>query len=228
MKRREFIAALIALTGNSLLARDLGAIQSPSQLEWQTFVRKITSLANKAALSEITESEMIKQGLDYLHMLDVNSESFATAVNDAVETGNRYWLWQRLIKKTNINGGILNIDKQQNVQLHDHPGATGLLRIISGEAEVWQYDKVRTSNNTAELKQVSRRILRAGDTAVVTPQYGNIHGLRSVSSECRMLDFFIPPYQTQQRTWFEPISKHWQDESLISCRTISQQSYMKA
>jgi len=135
------------------------------------------------------------------------------------------------MKAENINGGILNIDNKQVVQLHDHPGATGMVRIISGEVEIWQFDN--STDNAAtqdinELTRVSRNILRAGDVAVLTPDNGNIHALRSISKTCSMLDFFIPPYEKSQRNWFEPLEDNWFDKEKILCRRISQHVFMAA
>ena len=142
------------------------------------------------------------------------------------------------------HGGILNIDSEQLVQLHDHPGAIGMVRIISGEAEVWQFDEVRhhgvdkkqaagaeqadAGQSIAELVRVSHKILRPGDTAVLTPDRGNIHALRSVTKKCRMLDFFIPPYQRSQRNWFEPLAGNWSDMEKISCLKVPQNIYTMA
>jgi quercetin dioxygenase-like cupin family protein len=140
-------------------------------------------------------------------------------------------MWQRLIKEKNLNGGILTIERDQLVQLHDHPGATGILRIISGETEVWQFDELTQKQNTdgtAELALVSHEILKPGDMAVLNPESGNIHALRALSNECSMLDFFIPPYQRSQRSWYRPLDEDWFNRDKISCRKIPQDDYMDA
>jgi len=201
---------------------DAGAI------DWPVFQQRMHALAEAQAASSIDQQALVVRGLK-----DISSPQFMVAVDAAYETGNRYWLWQRLVKEQNINGGILNINSAQLVQLHDHPGATGLLRIISGEVEVWQFDEpadpgAATSEELRELTRVSRKVLRAGDMAVLTPEKGNIHALRSISEECRMLDFFIPPYAASQRNWYQPQSENWFDKERILCRKIPQHAYMNA
>lgn len=206
-------------------------------LGWSEFEQKMTELAEMQVMGRLDQQSLVERGIQYLLKLDVTSAEFAGAVAESFETGNRYWLWQRMMKQRNINGGILNISKQQLVQLHDHPGATGLLRIISGETEVWQFDQVaRTGNkqkenensDIEELVLVSHRVLKAGDSEALTPEKGNIHALRSLSNECRMLDFFIPPYQRNQRSWYEPLHNDWFDKDRIACRKIAQNDYTKA
>jgi len=200
-------------------------------ISWKEFQAQMTTLAE--ARTTINQSTIIKRGLQYLRQLDLHSTDFKLAVKESYETGNRYWLWQRMIKENNINGGILNINSEQPVQLHDHPGAIGMVRIISGETEVWQFDihkgnQIVNEENIVDLVRVSHSVLRAGDIAVLTPQKGNIHALRAISKQCRMLDFFIPPYQQSQRSWYEPLTNNWVDKKQISCRKIPQHTYSKA
>jgi hypothetical protein len=225
---------LLAAASAVLLPGGVSASSNTSKkISWSEFESQMAGLASSKASGRIDQKVVAEHGMQYLKQLDIRSEEFKMAVNESYETGNRYWLWQRMIKQKNINGGILNIDSEQIVQLHDHPGATGVVRIISGETEVWLFDEDKKSKagggqGAVELVRVSRRILRAGDTAVLTPNKGNIHALRSVSKECRMLDFFIPPYERSQRNWFEPLEKNWFDKEKIACKKIPQHAYTNA
>ena len=232
--RRELLLAAAA----ALLPVKVLAIAEQGNISWSEFQKKMTALAATAENGGFERQEISEHGLQILKQLDIQSTEFKQAVDVSFETGNRYWLWQRMIKGQDINGGILNIDKNQLVQLHDHPGATGMVRIISGEVEVWQFDvltqengkkdKVAGGQDVAELVRLSRRILKTGDMAVLTPEKGNIHALRAVSKQCRMLDFFIPPYKRSQRNWYEPLAENWFDEERIVCRRIPQHAYMDA
>jgi len=229
-RRKLLLAMLGSMCGIGLLPRSLFASNIATATSWDSFVQGMQSLADNFDAEQLTQQQLIQQALGHMHALDIKSASFATAISEAYESGNEFWMWQRLLKKHNINGGILNIDRQRMVQLHDHPGATGVLRILSGEAEVWQYDRLTTvaDSKISKLQLVSRRILRPGDTAVLTTQHGNIHALRCISAECRMLDFFIPPFQLQQRNWFEPLASNWQEQHQLMCRTISHHEYIHA
>ena len=200
---------------------------------WSTFQNKMMGLANAKVSGRVNDSVVAKLGLHYLKELEINSAEFKAAVNDSYETANNYWLWQRMIKQQYINGGILSIEDKQIIPLHDHPGATGMMRILSGKAEVWMFDEVKNNDSAAqenivELKLVSHRTLIAGDTAVLTTEKGNIHALKAVTKECRMLDFFIPPYNRSKRHWFEPTDKNWFNKNTINCKKIPQHVYNKA
>lgn len=228
MKRRDFLLA--AVTGALIPMSASTNSANINRISWEVFKLNMYDLANTEANQNISQTLLVKRGMQTLKMLNINSESFKQAMENAYESGNHFWLWQRLIKDKNINGGVLNIDNGQIVPLHDHPGATGMVRVISGEVEVWQFDKPNTKNkspdNICELKRVSHRILQAGDMTVLTPENGNIHALRSNSKTASMLDFFIPPYDKSQRSWYQPQLKNWFDKEIISCKKIPQDEYI--
>lgn len=227
-------AAMTLLPGRVITAAGrVSQDTANDKLGWSEFEQNMTALAELQAGGRLDQQSLVERGRQYLLKLDLASAGFAGAVDASYETGNRYWLWQRMVKQRNVNGGILNINNEQLVQLHDHPGATGLLRIISGETEVWQFDQLATGSDTwdvgtVELVRVSRRLLKPGDTAVLAPDKGNIHALRAVTKECRMLDFFIPPYKSSQRSWFEPLTANWFEKEKVLTRKIPQHAYTKA
>ena len=106
---------------------------------------------------------MAAQGKQLLQQLDTTEQAFQTAVQAAYESGNRFWLWQRLTRASNINGGILTIEQGEDVPLHDHPGATGMVRVLTGEVEVWQFDR------PAAMKQARKRCSSASHIESCTP-----------------------------------------------------------
>jgi len=232
--RRELLLA----TAAALLPAKVLAIAGQNNISWSEFQNQMTALAVTAANRDFDQRVVAESGMRHLKQLDIQSDEFKEAVDVSFETGNRYWLWQRMIKGQDINGGILNIDSDQLVPLHDHPGATGMIRIISGAVEAWQFDVLTQDNgkkgkrsdgqDATVLTRVSHRILKAGDMAVLTPDKGNIHALRAVSKQCRMLDFFIPPYQRSQRNWYVPLAENWFNEEKVACRKIPQHAYTDA
>ena len=226
ISRRE---VLLAALGLAVLPAELLAKSVSQRLDWNMFYAEMKKLAEVSERGIVSQRTMAKRALSYIEQLDIRPPSFSKAVEDSFETGNRFWLWQRLVKERNLNGGILNIDRENFVQLHDHPYATGILKIISGEVEVWQFDRIvdndTDSRLTSELKRTSHHVLRPGEVAVLHPDSGNIHGLKSISEECSMLDFFIPPYQRSERSWYKPLDSNWFDKKQITCERIPQHEY---
>ena len=200
---------------------------------WEALLAEMEQLADHAAELATGHQSVARQGIQLLRRFDPAGAGFERAVNASYESGNQYWFWQRLVKRQRINGGVLHIESSRPVQLHDHPGATGMLRILDGEAEVWQFDEVSSrtlpdGSSVSRLARVSHRLMRPGDVAALTPAAGNIHALRAVSRQCRMLDFFIPSYVRSQRSWNEPVSRDWMEKETISCRRIAQHEYDQA
>lgn len=226
-RRLLFAAAAVLLPGRVVARSDM-------PVAWQEFRSQMFSLAAAEASEGGAQQVLAARGLQYLKQLDTDSSGFSDALETSYETGNRYWLWQRMVKEQNINGGVLTIDNDQLVPLHDHPGATGMLRILSGETEIWQFDPAMTGKehssgqDITRLVRVSHRILKAGDTAILTPERGNIHALRAVSKKCSMLDFFIPPYRRSQRNWYEPLEENWFDRDRLACKKVPQDEYNRA
>lgn len=228
ISRRHMLSLSLAVTlwPAALLAGKVRA----NTLAWHAFVSHMKQLAAEYG-NGITGSDVVAaRGQHYLQRLNTASAEFESAVDESYETGNRFWTWQRMLKQENINGGVLTVDHEQHVQLHDHPGATGILRILSGKLEIWQFDRHASTTSSdgdeiAELTRVSHRVLGPGDTAVLTPGSGNIHALRAVSTDCSMLDVFIPPYNRSERSWYEPLDNDWENRETLACRCIPQHEF---
>ena len=225
LRRRE----LLALAGGLLLGRITQA-STAREMTWPQFTVQLRSLAAQAESEGLNHAEVGARGIGLLQQLALGGEAFQAAIADSFESGNRYWLWQRLMKEAGLNAGILTVYQQELVALHDHPGATGMLRILSGEVGVWQYDVEPVAGGGVDgrvriLKRVAHRILRPGDVAVLTPESGNVHALQSRTPECRMLDCFIPPYTRNLRHWYQPMRSDWQSRELIHCMAIPEYAF---
>ena len=232
MQRREFLISSLMAT---IFSYEADASKSIGKTSWRSFQARVNQLSKQIHDNEIDQQLLIKSSLKYLSQLDIDSKGFTHAIGNAYETGNQFWLWQRLMKTPYINGGILTIDQKNTVQAHDHPEATGMMRIISGEVEVWTFDEARPaplrSNSEwqdVELITRSHRILHKGDVAILQPDEGNIHALKSISKECRMLDIFIPPYRRNIRSWYKPVDTNWETQKTAFYKKLSQQNFNNA
>jgi len=223
INRRNFLQALLAsiLMPGAVTA----GMRTDKALSWAEFQVGMKQLASTYANRTMSQTDMAARGARLLQQVDMTDNEFITAVNASYESGNSYWLWQRLTRESSIKGGVLTIEQNQDVPLHDHPGATGMVRIISGEVEVWQFDRsaaVSKTEGLAVLERVTHRVMRPGDIAVLSPDRGNIHALRARSKECSMLDYFIPPYGRSERTWYQPMDNAWHEELRIACRPVAE------
>lgn len=223
--RRNF---MLAALGTVLAPATMAAgMRIDNKLAWVDFSNGILQLAAACLDRQISQQDMMSRGVELLRQLDTSDDAFLAAVQASWESGNRYWLWQRLSLEKGVTGGILAIDRDQDVPMHDHPGATGMIRVLTGKVEVWQYDRsdLDASDGHAILELVSHRLLLPGDNAVLSPDRGNIHALRAHSKSCRMLDYFIPPYERSKRTWYRPVDNSWHDRDRVLCRSIHEHDF---
>ena len=230
LNRRNFMLASLATT--LLPATVTAGMRVEKPLSWLDYEDRMKHLALAYADRTVTQRDTAALGMQLLQQLNTGDNAFQAAVHSAYESGNRFWLWQRLTKDRGINGGILNIEQGQDIPLHDHPGATGMVRVLTGEVEVWQFDRsimtVEESDGQAALERVTHRIMRPGDIAVLLPDSGNIHALRAHSRQCSMLDYFIPPYERSKRTWYQPDDDNWYHKTRITCRCIAENDFYPA
>ncbi|MEN8108659.1 MAG: hypothetical protein ABFS22_11715 [Pseudomonadota bacterium] len=228
LNRRNFMLASLA---TALMPGAVTAsTRADKPLSWVGFQHEMKQLASAYANRAITQRDTAARGVQLLQQLDTSDNDFQAAVHASHESGNRFWLWQRLTKYSGIKGGILNIEQGQDVPLHDHPDATGMVRVLTGEVEVWQFDRSVTvaaaeTDNQAVLERVTHRVMQPGDIAVLSPDRGNIHALRARSKSCSMLDYFIPPYERSRRTWFHPMDNDWDSKTNITCRCVPENDF---
>ena len=221
--RRRFMLASLAA---ALLPRAVtAATRANAALPWPEYLAAMQQLASAYANRTLAQDEMAARGIQLMRQLDTIDPAFQSAINAAYESGNRFWLWQRLTRESTINGGILNIEQGHDIPLHDHPGATGMVRVLSGEVEVWQFDPTATTGDQVMLERITHRVLRPGDIAMLSPDNGNIHALRARSQTCRMLDYFIPPYVRSERNWFLPVDEDWGEQQRIRCLRIPEDDF---
>jgi len=227
LNRRDFLLASLATLCMPGSATAGMRVDRPTS--WTQYLREVKQLASAYDDRIITQGDMAARGVQLLRQLDTTDNTFQEAVHASWESGNRFWLWQRLTKESTVKGGVLNIERDQDVPLHDHPGATGMVRVLTGEVEVWQFDRavkaLDRSEDHAVLELVTHRVMQPGDIAVLSPDSGNIHALRARSRECSMLDYFIPPYERSERTWYRPVDDGWHDKARISCESISENNF---
>ena len=223
LDRRHFMLA--SLAGVLLPGALIAGVSQGRPLPWPEYLAEMKQLASAYANRTLTQDELAARGIQLMRQLDTTDPAFQEAINVAYESGNRFWLWQRLTRESAINGGILYIEQGHDVPLHDHPGATGMVRVLSGEVEVWQFDPTATTGDQVMLERVTHRVLRSGDIAMLSPDNGNIHALRARSQTCRMLDYFIPPYVRSERNWFLPVDGDWGERQRIRCLRIPEDDF---
>lgn len=160
------------------LCRDLSEAQFQESWDQDFYTKKLGSI------------------LQRLQLTDDQQEKFAKDYKDrAVDFPEiRYLHYERKFMVS-----LVEFEEGDIIPLHDHPDMTGVLLCTEGLVDVQHFDKLdETSERDLPLLQEERSIqMKAGTTAALTVEKGNIHTLHALEFS-RMIDVFTPPYNSDR------------------------------
>ena len=137
--------------------------------------------------------------------------------------------------------GVFILKSGTEIPLHDHPGMTGLVRVLHGDASIQSYSptsdffkqsnqlsldnetlsKLRLSSN-CNLKMAKKHapIILTPDTSVgvLRPSDNNFHCVKAVDGATAFLDVISPPYDDDDKccTYYEEIKGDVCDSELTT------------
>ena len=119
------------------------------------------------------------------------------------------WGWQPYLDNRDVRIGLLTLDKNIPIPIHDHPGAVGMLVVLEGTVQINHYQLLNTVESdrfkTAQLQLLIEHEFSARQYAFILPNEGDIHSLESVTDSCVVLDMLLTPYDESQRRWYMPV-----------------------
>ena len=121
----------------------------------------------------------------------------------------RPWRFLPLLDMPTLRAGVLTLFRFGPVPLHDHPGAYGMQRVLSGRVRVGCYEQGVVSEESERLVWLARTAaheLSAGESSCYFPERGNLHELVSLSSRSVLLTMTIRPCREQERSWYFPVN----------------------
>lgn len=146
----------------------------------------------------------------YERLLDI--PEYRSVIYAAIHARNssRSTSCQTLIANTSIRADILTVRRERPIPLHDHPGSSGILLVLSGSISVDQYDVVCGQDDydgktLVELRRVSCKELGLGGVSLFRGDWGNVHSVRALTEKSVILDIVTPPCRRQERSWFFPL-----------------------
>ena len=87
-----------------------------------------------------------------------------------------------------------HFQKGEDVPVHDHPGITIYMYVISGKLRIKSYNVVGEQEGKKIFRQVVDNVLSAGESASLTPEHANVHSLTILEDDTQFIDAFAPPY----------------------------------
>ncbi len=116
------------------------------------------------------------------------------------------WLWYPLQEGEWARVGLLTVTADHPLPLHDHPGSSGLLLVLSGEVRVRQFDiaGVVWQRSRVGLQHRSDCSLAKYEISAFRAYCGNIHGIEALSERAILLDLLLHPCHDAMRSWYFP------------------------
>ena len=119
------------------------------------------------------------------------------------------WQHQPLIETPDLRIGLLTVFRFSSIPLHDHPGACGLLKVLSGKIRVGHYDLESSSENSQRVVWLNRKTVReyaVGESACYHRHSENVHQVTSLDSKSILLNMVVRPYDETKRSWYFPVT----------------------
>lgn len=117
-------------------------------------------------------------------------------------------MWSTLHQDEGTKAGLLCIDRNSPVPMHDHPGSAGVQMLLCGEVSLEQFNPESTNERSVRAVKLRRHrcaTLHPGNISYFTATAGNIHHLHSRTRRSILLCLLIRPYQEAQRAWYFPL-----------------------
>ena len=101
---------------------------------------------------------------------------------------------------------LIAITPECSLPLHNHPGSSGAMMVISGNVRgivCEQVDPVTTKKQMRSmLKVVENKIFIPNETSCFTKKQNNIHSIKALTNRAVALVFHTPPFSTNQQSYF--------------------------
>jgi len=155
---------------------------------------------------------------DNLNLFNIEHGSIIKSPrSQKTDSASENWHWKELISQKEYNAGILCLDANKQIPIHDHPGSSGLLFVLHGELEVTEYRQINSQTPlTTELVPYKISTIKAYQFCSFGKDAGNIHSIKAINKDCFILDILISPYDLQQRKWYLPIENEHHNNVVIT------------
>lgn len=116
-----------------------------------------------------------------------------------------------VLEHADVTVSIFIVRKGMKLPLHDHPGMTGVIKVLYGTLKITSYKATNgclsldehSSLNIIPVTKLPDVILTSSsDCQLLTPHIGNFHTIQSVGADAAMFDILSPPYDENRECNF--------------------------
>ena len=146
----------------------------------------------------------------YLNLMEYQKfHDTLDAANTCPPLENQPWNYHPLYNTSLLQVGLITLYRFIPIPLHDHPGAYGAQRVISGKVHIRQFHKPSDSEqkqSIVSLKTMTSHNLNKDESTTFQPDTANLHEMKSLSRHSILLSMMIHPCQPRERSWYFPMS----------------------
>ena len=126
---------------------------------------------------------------------------------------------------------LISIKAGSSLPLHDHPGSSGSMMVISGDARiiVCEQEKLSINKNQSRCKLsiVENKIITTGETSCFTQEQHNIHSVEAVTDRVVIMVIHTSPFAANQQTYFFTANPRQKVGSQVLAQCIRVQAFQK-
>jgi hypothetical protein len=100
---------------------------------------------------------------------------------------------------------LISIKKERALPMHDHPGSSGAMMVISGKVHAIAFEEEKSADNTQSsniLTITDSKIASVNETGCFTEDQYNIHSIKALTNRAVLMVIHTPPFAANQQTFF--------------------------
>ncbi len=191
----------------------------PERIDWASFLDAVAELADVQFTLDWDQEAYVEDVARLMRRLNLEDPAIVEAYSHYADEVRGFPEITEIYEEPGFELSTLEFEAGEVIDLHDHPGMTGVILCISGEVEIENFDQLDeiSSDGHLLLQRTEQVTLTAGQSATLTAVRGNIHTLRA-NRFTQLLDVFTPPYDDERirlSRWFQRTDTPYQNREGI-------------
>lgn len=140
---------------------------------------------------------------------------------------NKQHLVSSIFKSDFLNVKLISMTPERSLPLHDHPGTSGSMMVLSGRVHAIACDQDNLEDKTqahSQLKIVADKTLSTGDSSCFTKTHHNIHSFKALTERAVIIIVHVNPFAVAQQSYFFPASPQQKSNSHILTQRVRAQT----
>ena len=185
---------LLSIAASGSLVRTALAGESEA-VSWERFLELCHELARLQENPEWDQARYTQDVQGLVRRLRLDDPKIAEFIANYHDKTEDFPEIRTMYYKQDFMVAMLEFEEGEVIPLHDHPDMTGVIFCTGGQTEIDHFDRLADAapNGNPLLQKGPSIVMTAGNTAALTANRNNIHGLRATRFT-RMIDVFTPPY----------------------------------